>query len=104
MDQRRKARTLSKRRAYARDPERFREHQRRYRLRFPERVACRNALRRAILAGLIERPRRCEIPGCRLRPQAHHVRYDRPLAVQWLCSGHHGVAHSRVPREARRAA
>jgi len=34
---------------------------------------------------------------CGLVPtNAHHEDYDRPLAVVWLCDGHHGARHREI--------
>jgi hypothetical protein len=34
----------------------------------------------------------CEVCGA-ARVDAHHDDYDRPLAVRWLCRGHHLKLH-----------
>lgn len=92
----RQQRRDSKRRAYARDPERFRQLQREYRRRHPERESARNKLRHAVRMGRIQRPATCQAaPGCTARPHAHHRDYSRPYDVIWPCSAHHGDLHGR---------
>lgn len=34
----------------------------------------------------------CDVCGV-AKVDAHHDRYDQPLAVRWLCKRHHGDAH-----------
>ncbi len=53
------------------------------------RVAVKDAVRRGKLA---KGP--CAIgDDCLGRVEAHHSRYDQPLAVTWLCARHHRLLH-----------
>ena len=43
--------------------------------------------------GTLVRPDSCELCLCTDKVEAHHVDYDRPLDVKWLCSICHERAH-----------
>lgn len=92
------------------DPERARRAARRYSERHAERekrdrdrrrraslekYAARERVRRAVQAGRLVRPDRCE--GCELSVpvQAHHDDYSKPLEVRWLCPACHVAIHVR---------
>lgn len=52
---------------------------------------CRNATMKAVYAGVLERPDKCE---CGSGPvEAHHYDYDKPLDVEWLCRTCHSKEH-----------
>jgi hypothetical protein len=56
----------------------------------------RTALNQAVKRGEVVRPRvcsRCERAG---RIVGHHVDYDRPLDVVWLCLSCHRAEHERL--------
>jgi len=58
------------------------------------RVACHNAVRRAILAGTLVR-----VPCVRCgnhNSLAHHEDYDKPLEVVWLCQPCHKQRHKEI--------
>ena len=55
------------------------------------------AVARAIKAGELVRPAKCESCGEGCKPEAHHEDYSKPLDVIWLCKPCHGSAHG--PRE-----
>ena len=65
------------------------DRQRRYRKRHPQRIRARWTLQKAIQRGKVVRPSWCEICQISCKPLAHHVDYDRPLDVIWLCHEHH---------------
>ena len=57
---------------------------------------------RAIQHGLLTRPEKCEVCGCsgtfsdgRSAIQAHHLDYNRPLEVKWLCQKCHHEWHKK---------
>jgi hypothetical protein len=58
----------------------------------------RAALRNAVADGRIAKPSACE--GCGATDAIlgghHHLGYDRPLDVQWLCSVCHGLQHRKA--------
>jgi hypothetical protein len=57
---------------------------------------CRLALRNAVVAHKISKPKRCSIgSGCSGKVQAHHDDYTKPLAVDWLCTKHHAERHKQ---------
>jgi hypothetical protein len=99
--------------------ERMREHRRRYKRRYPERVAASrhrfsaehpekarayNLLKKAIQRGHMTKPdvcSRCAQPG---RIEGHHEDYAKPLDVLWLCNSCHQEGHGAAraalaPRE-----
>jgi hypothetical protein len=71
---------------------------RRYRERNAEKHAAHVEVRRAIAAGILMKPDRCELAHlgeCAGRIEAHHPDYARPLEVRWLCASHHNVEHHK---------
>ena len=66
--------------------------------RYPHKVAAREAVMRELRAGRMQR-QPCQVCGIRhgstrrdgtkVRVEAHHPDYDKPLEVQWLCGEHH---------------
>jgi len=68
----------------------------RYRARNAEKHAAHVEVRKAIAAGILTKPDRCELAhlgGCSGRLEAHHHDYTRPLEVRWLCVSHHQSRH-----------
>jgi hypothetical protein len=59
----------------------------------PEWTSARNAVRRAIKAGLLIRPVECESCRARCKPQAHHDDHAKKLDVMWLCPACHAQRH-----------
>ena len=59
-------------------------------------VSVGNAIRTGILRRLS-----CEICG-KIKTQAHHDDYGKPLEVRWMCVTHH-AEHHKLMREAKRA-
>lgn len=59
----------------------------------PRKRAAHQAVRDALLSGLLTRPDSCEDDECGKRPDAHHDNYDKPLEVLWLCRRHHRLRH-----------
>lgn len=71
-----------------------------YAAKHPERRRASQSLRAAIEKGDVLRAEVCEAAGCGLLAVAgHHERYDRPLAVMWLCGPHHEAVHHVGPVE-----
>ncbi len=93
LPERRAAVYASIRRARIADPERFAEYQRKTAARFPERKKARATVNNAIRDGRMKKPSTCS--GCqqRIRIQAHHEDYAKPLEVIWLCTKCHGLHH-----------
>lgn len=46
-----------------------------------------------IRTGILKR-RPCDVCGIRLKVEAHHITYDNPFAVRWLCKGCHVSVHT----------
>lgn len=60
------------------------------------RTKCHNALRRAVLNGVITRIP-CEVCGDK-KSHAHHDDYDKPIDVRWLCAAHHSARHQQLKK------
>ena len=65
----------------------------RYRQEHPEREAAYRAVRRALRAGRLAKPPKCQGCGCRTELHAHHEDYEQPLNVVWLCARCHAEHH-----------
>jgi recombinational DNA repair protein (RecF pathway) len=59
----------------------------------PFKARARRLLREAILAGTVEKPALCVSCGWEGVLHGHHADYNKPLAVEWLCSICHGLRH-----------
>jgi hypothetical protein len=64
---------------------------RKYRAKYPNRYKARYTLEHALSAGKISKTA-CFECGCN-KVEAHHVHYDLPLDVVWLCKKHHMQTH-----------
>ena len=55
----------------------------------------RKCVQVAIREGYLERPKVCSLDNekCSGQIEAHHLDYNRPLYVQWLCRAHHMAWH-----------
>lgn len=60
-------------------------------LKNPERRVAHHAVNNAVRDGKIMRMA-CEVCGDD-KTQAHHVAYDRPMLVVWMCAAHHAQTH-----------
>jgi len=59
-----------------------------------KRAKARVKVSKAILSGKLKRGI-CEVCGESNGVEGHHIDYDKPLDVQWLCFKHHREAHKR---------
>lgn len=66
----------------------------RYRAKYPERTAAKDAVQRAVRRGELIKPAGCEHCGKEARLHGHHRDYSKPLEVIWLCSPCHGQEHA----------
>ena len=66
------------------------------RLRGSPKTIARQLLQRAVIAGTVKRPDRCQGCGLDCKPDGHHHDYSRPLDVVWLCRTCHGLEHRRA--------
>ena len=64
-----------------------------YRANNPDKARARDAVHRAVRAGRLTRPNTCERCDASGPVHGHHGDYSKPLAVQWLCSICHALAH-----------
>lgn len=62
--------------------------------RHKDKYAARKQVELAVAQGQIQRLP-CEICG-EVKSHAHHVSYDAPLLVTWLCHGHHMQTHAET--------
>jgi hypothetical protein len=74
-------------------------YQRERRRRHPNKYRARNAVSNAIRDGRILR-QACEVCGTTEGVEAHHVDYDRPLDVRWLCFADHRAEHGQETLQA----
>lgn len=51
------------------------------------------AVRKALKAGMLVKPNRCESCPRFHRLEAHHDDYTQPLVVRWLCRRCHAILH-----------
>jgi len=65
----------------------------RHRIKNPLKIQCHSQLNRALITGAVER-QSC-INGCSDKAHGHHLNYQRPLVVIWLCRGCHVVWHRK---------
>jgi hypothetical protein len=69
-----------------------------------QKAITRRLTSRAIGQGMLAR-KPCEICGSE-ESDVHHLDYTNPLAIQWLCTKHHGEAHRgqrrRIPHNHQR--
>jgi len=62
----------------------------------PDKVIARVKVYDAIVrTGKLHRPSKCDNCQMECKPQAHHQDYAKPLDVNWLCHGCHGLIHSK---------
>lgn len=57
----------------------------------------RNLTNKALKEGKLKRGP-CEVCG-EQRVEAHHVDYDKPFEIRWLCRMHHTKLHAQMKRE-----
>ena len=63
------------------------------RSRNPHKLKARYALRHAVQAGKINKPKCCQECGSKGVLDGHHDDYAKPLKVVWLCRSCHGKRH-----------
>ena len=65
------------------------------RLMFPKEHSARTKLNTAIRDGKIERGV-CSVCGTNKNVEGHHLDYNKPLDVVWLCMEHHKAVHREI--------
>jgi len=85
----------SKRRYLRRHPERPRMYMQKHYRDSPEMAQAKAVVGYALAVGKIIKPPRCTVCGKGGRVEGHHISYQRHhrLAVFWLCSMCHAIAH-----------
>jgi hypothetical protein len=68
--------------------------------RDPVKQKARAALRNAVAAGKITKPKKCSACGVKATVHGHHEDYSKPFEVEWLCSVCHGLRHRIAARAA----
>lgn len=61
--------------------------------KYPEKQFARKKVSNAINKGLLVRPLTCSQCNVHGRIEGHHLDYDRPLDVLWLCTSCHAKHH-----------
>jgi hypothetical protein len=79
------------RKRYYSDPERNKRHAEQR--KNTDKNKARNKLHHEVEAGRIIKPILCENCGTESILHGHHVDYNKPLEVKWLCSFCHGLEH-----------
>lgn len=66
--------------------------------RYPERFKARQMVYRALRAGILTRPEKCEHCCKTVKVQAHHDSYEagQELVVRWLCTTCHASADNHI--------
>jgi hypothetical protein len=85
------------------DKQRYRDDQKRqkqyaglYARRTPRQAKAHYTLGNAVRSGKVTRPDGCWHCGSTQNIEAHHVHYDLPLDVVWLCRSCHVKAHKQT--------
>lgn len=69
----------------------------RSRVRDANRKRAGDLLRAAVKSGKVVKWPACAVPECnRTNLHGHHVDYDQPLSVVWLCASHHRLVHTLI--------
>ncbi len=96
-DEKYREKVKEKNRKYVRS-EKFKEYcRKKYAtdVRYRKRVKCKGAVRRALKRGELVK-KKC---FCGKEAEAHHLDYNYPLEIMWLCREHHAKWHSsNAPR------
>lgn len=73
----------------------------RFRAKYPEKARAHDAVKRALVTGLLVKPLACERCGEKRPLASHHDDYGQPLVVVWTCrSCHPELDRLRRDREA----
>lgn len=64
-----------------------------YKKRNPEKVIARNYINGLIRIGKVMRPTSCEKCLKKVKVEAHHEDYSKPVEVMWLCKSCHTKEH-----------
>lgn len=70
-----------------------------YYKRHRDRFRARTCVSYAVLSGKLAKSSCCEMCGKGGKIEAHHVDYDKPLLVIWLCFDHHRELHENLRRK-----
>lgn len=76
--------------------ERVNEIQADYQRRHKKKVAAHQTVYSAVKQGKLIKPSLCQSCRTEAELEAHHVDYDQPLAVNWLCEECHKQVHKDI--------
>ncbi len=68
---------------------------RKFRANRPKSELVRRKFRNALCRGEVKKEAKCQECGSEIRVASHHPDYNKPLAVEWLCSSCHGKRHRK---------
>lgn len=60
----------------------------------PEKIRAKNTITYAMTSGKILKPDFCMLCGGDKKIQAHHLNYEYPLLIVWVCAGCHRKIHN----------
>lgn len=84
------------------DKEKVKKHKRKWTIKNREKVKAENKVHRAIKAGRLIKPEKCENCGIITKLEAHHPDYSQPLKVQFLCMNCHKAEHKKINEKMRK--
>lgn len=82
--------------AYLSSPEgkdMIREAKNRTNSKYPNAAKCRARTKYLVKTGVLIRPNNCITCHIECKPDAHHVDYNSPDVIQWLCQSCHEIWH-----------
>ena len=87
---------------HQKNKEKVKEHQKKWRRKNREKINAESKVLRAIIAGRLIKPEKCENCGTITKLEAHHPDYSQPLKVQFLCMNCHKAEHKKINEKMRK--
>lgn len=93
----RKEKTNKRGRDWAKEnPKKHAANATKHKIRYPQKHQARLSVMWAIKLGFLKRPERCEVCKRLIKVEAHHMDYEKPLEVKWLCRICHNKEHGKM--------